>query len=533
MANNMLRKVYVIGVGMTKFEKPGRRSDFDYPDMVAEAVTNALNDGKVAYQQVQQAVVGYVDGESCCGQRALYPLGMSGIPIYNVNNNCSTGSSALLLAQQLVAGGVADCVLAVGFEKMKRGSLTGKGYDDRVNPMDRHVGALAENVGIEPAPIAAQWFGAAGLEHMKKYGTKEVHMAKIAYKNHKHSVNNPKSQFRDEYTLEQILASPPVYGPLTKLQCCPTSDGSAAAILVSEAFAIKHGLLNRAVEILGMEMATDLSSTFGENSSMKLVGYDMTKVAAQKLFAKTGLKPSDVQVVELHDCFSANELITYEALGLCPEGKAGEMIDRGDNTYGGKYVVNPSGGLISKGHPLGATGLAQCAELTWQLRGEADKRQVPDCKLALQHNIGLGGAVVVALYKMAVEKQASGSVRIEGFKSSDVFELMQNALAESGAELTKKVGGVFLFKVAGEGGKQGSWVVDAKNNGGSVRIAKDGDKGDVTISMKDDDLTQMLAGKLAAQQAYFQGRLKVQGNMGLAMKLQELTKNAQPLKAKL
>lgn len=518
---------------MTKFEKPGRRSDFDYPDMVAEAVTNALNDGKVNFQDIKQAVVGYVDGESCCGQRALYPLGMTGIPIYNVNNNCSTGSSALLLAQQLVAGGVADCVLAVGFEKMKRGSLTGKGYDDRTNPMDRHVGALAENVGIEPAPIPAQLFGAAGIEHMKKYGTKEEHMAKIAWKNHKHSINNPKSQFRDEYTLEQIMSSPVVYGPLTKLQCCPTSDGSAAAILASEEYVKAHGLLDRAVEILGMEMATDLGTTFSENSSMKLVGYDMTKRAAEQLYAKTGVKPSDVQAVELHDCFSANELITYEALGLCPEGKAGEMIDRGDNTYGGKYVVNPSGGLISKGHPLGATGIAQCAELTWQLRGEADKRQVPNCKLALQHNIGLGGAVVVALYKLAVDKKASEGVRIDGFKSSDVFELMQKALAERGEELTKKVGGVFLFKVAGEGGAVGAWIVDAKNGAGAVKIAADGDKGDVTISMKDDDLTQMLAGKLAAQQAYFQGRLKVQGNMGLAMKLQELTKQAQPVKAKL
>nr|CAH0105187.1 unnamed protein product [Daphnia galeata] len=526
MASNTLRKVFVVGVGMTKFEKPGRRSDFDYPDMVAEAVTNALKDGNVAYQQIQQAVVGYVDGESCCGQRALYPLGMNGIPIYNVNNNCSTGSSALLLAQQLVAGGIAECVLAVGFEKMKRGSLTGKGYDDRVNPMDRHVGALAENVGIEPAPIAAQWFGAAGLEHMKKYGSKEVHMAKIAWKNHKHSVNNPKSQFRDEYTLEQILASPPVYGPLTKLQCCPTSDGSAAAVLVSEAFATKHGLLDRAVEIMGMEMTTDLSSTF-ENSSMKLVGYDMTKLAAEKLFAKTGVKPTDVQVVELHDCFSANELITYEALGLCPEGKAAEMIDRGDNTYGGKYVVNPSGGLISKGHPLGATGLAQCAELTWQLRGRSGQEtgaQLQTCTSTQHRSWWSSRRRFVQNGRRTQVQDDSASVRIEGFKSSDVFELMQNALATSGAELTKKVGGVFLFKVAGDGGAQGSWVVDAKNNGGSVRIAKEGDKGDVTISMKDDDLTQMLAGKLAAQQAYFQGRLKVQGNMGLAMKLQELTR---------
>jgi len=530
----MVRKVLVVGVGMTKFEKPGSRSDFDYPEMVKESVTNAIQDtkGKVSFSDFQQAVVAYVDGESCCGQRALYPLGMTGIPIYNVNNNCSTGSSALMLAQQLVAGGIAECALAVGFEKMKKGSLTGKGYDDRVNPMDRHVGALAENVGIEPAPMAAQWFGAAGIEHMKKYGSKEIHMGKIAWKNHKHSVNNPKSQFRDEYTLEQIMASPRVYGPLTKLQCCPTSDGSAAAIVVSEDFAKKHGLMDQAVEILGMEMATDLPSTFGD-SSMKLIGYDMAKLAAQRLYAKTGVNPTDVQVVELHDCFSANELVTYEALGLCPEGTAHEMIDRGDNTYGGKYVVNPSGGLISKGHPLGATGIAQCAELTWQLRGEADKRQVPNCKIALQHNVGLGGAVVVALYKMAVAKTGE-SVRVDGFKSSDVFELIQSGLAEAGPEMIKKVNGVFLFKVAGEGGAAASWIVDAKNGGGSVRIAKDGEKGDVTISMKDDDLTQMLAGKLQAQQAYFQGRLKVQGNMGLAMKLQELTKNAgDKLKAKL
>jgi len=526
------QKVLVIGVGMTKFEKPGRREDFDYPDMVAESVTNALSDAKLNYTHIQQAVVGYVDGESCCGQRALYPLGMAGIPIYNVNNNCSTGSSALILAEQLVAGGIADCVLAVGFEKMKRGSLTGKGYDDRTNPMDQHVGTLADVMGLEAAPIPAQLFGAAGIEHMNKYGSKPIHMAKIAWKNHKHSVNNPKSQFRDEYTLEQIMASPTVYGPLTKLQCCPTSDGSAAAILVSERFAAEHGLLDQAVEILGIEMATDLPSTF-EKSCMKLVGFDMTKMAAEKLYKRTGVNPSQVQVVELHDCFSANEMITYEALGLCAEGKAAEMIDNGDNTYGGKYVVNPSGGLISKGHPLGATGIAQCAELTWQLRGCAGDRQVPNCKLALQHNIGLGGAAVVGLYKMAVEPKNSG-VKVEGFKSSDVFQTIKDSLSENGAELTKKVGGVFLFKVAGEKGATASWIVDAKNGSGSVAVAKEDDKGDVTISMKDNDLSLLLAGKLAPQQAYFQGRLKIKGNMGLAMKLQQLMKsNAAQIKAKL
>jgi len=526
------QKVFVIGVGMTKFEKPGRRDDFDYPDMVKESVSGALSDAKLNYNHIQQAVVGYVDGESCCGQRALYPLGMTGIPIYNVNNNCSTGSSALILAEQLVAGGIADCVLAVGFEKMKRGSLTGKGYDDRTNPMDQHVGTLADVMGLEAAPIPAQLFGAAGIEHMKKYGSKEIHMGKIAWKNHKHSVNNPKSQFRDEYTLEQIMASPTVYGPLTKLQCCPTSDGSAAAILVSERFATEHGLLDQAVEILGIEMASDLPSAF-EQSCMKLVGYDMTKTAAERLYKRTGVNPSQVQVVELHDCFSANEMITYEALGLCAEGKAAEMIDNGDNTYGGKYVVNPSGGLISKGHPLGATGIAQCAELTWQLRGTAGARQVPNCKLALQHNIGLGGAAVVGLYKMAVEPKNSG-VKVEGFKSSEVFETIQNSLSESGAELTKKVGGVFLFKVTGEKGASASWIVDAKNGSGSVAIANEDAKGDVTISMKDDDLSLLLSGKLAAQQAYFQGRLKIKGNMGLAMKLQQLMKsNSAQLKAKL
>ncbi|KAK2711542.1 sterol carrier protein 2-like isoform X2 [Artemia franciscana] len=390
------QRVFVVGVGMTKFEKPGRRDDIDYPDMVNEAVTKALQDCKLPYQAVQQACVGYVYGDSTCGQRALYPLGMTGIPIYNVNNNCSTGSSALYLAKQLVEGGQSDCVLALGFEKMDRGSLTSK-FNDRTNPMDKHVEVLADTVGIEAAPITAQMFGAAGAEHNKKYGTTPEHMAKIAYKNHKHSVNNPYSQFRDEYTLDQIKNSPRVSGPLTKLQCCPTSDGAAAAIVVSEEFVKKHGLQGQAVEILGMQMATDTASTFEEKSNLKMVGYDMTKLAADRLFAETGYKPSDVEVVELHDCFSANELITYEALGLCPVGKAGELIDSGNNTYGGKYVINPSGGLISKGHPLGATGLAQCAELVWQLRGGADRRQVPGAKVALQR---LGGAAVVALYKL-------------------------------------------------------------------------------------------------------------------------------------
>jgi sterol carrier protein 2 len=302
------------------------------------------------------------------------------------------------MAKQFVEGGLSDCVLALGFEKMEKGSLGAK-FQDRTNPIDKHAMTMIELFGFSKAPPAPQMFGNAGKEHMQKYGTKLEHFAKIAEKNHRHSQNNPYSQFRDVYTLEEILKSPKVFDPLTKLQCCPTSDGAGAAILCNESFIVKHKLQDSAVEIVGMALTTDTKSTFDDKSMMKVVGYDMTKTAAEKVYKEAGLGPKDVQVIELHDCFSANELITYEALGLCGEGKAGELIDRGDNTYGGKWVVNPSGGLISKGHPLGATGLAQCAELCWQLRGLADKRQVSGAKVALQHNLGLGGAAVVTMYK--------------------------------------------------------------------------------------------------------------------------------------
>jgi len=395
----MGNKVYVVGVGMTKFEKPGSK-EWDYPDMAQQAGSRALEDAGIAYDLVEQAAVGYCYGDSTCGQRAVYTLGLTGIPIYNVNNNCATGSTALFMGKQFVEAGIADCVLALGFEKMEKGSL-GTHFTDRTNPMDKHAKAMIDKRGFEKAPPAPQFFGNAGREHMERYGTKPEHFAKIGWKNHKHSVNNPYSQFQDEYSLEDIQNAPTVYEPLTKLQCCPTSDGAGAAILASEAFVKQHGLQDKAVEIAGMAMTTDTLSSFDEASDMKLVGYDMTRDAARKVYEQSGKGPEEVDVVELHDCFSANELITYEALGLCPEGKAGEFIDSGAQTYGGEVVVNPSGGLISKGHPLGATGLAQCAELNWQIRGEADARQVDGAKVALQHNLGLGGAAVVALYRKA------------------------------------------------------------------------------------------------------------------------------------
>jgi len=393
----MGRKVYVVGVGMTKFEKPGSKQ-WDYPDMAKEAGEMALADAGIAYDAVEQAVVGYCYGESTAGERAVYTLGLTGIPIYNVNNNCSTGSTALFMAKQFIEGGLADCVLALGFEKMEKGSLGAK-WTDRVNPMDKHFTLMMQLRKFVAAPPAPQIFGNAGREHMEKYGTTAEQFAKIGWKSHKHSVNNPYSQFQNEYTLEQIMAAPMVYEPLTKLQCCPTSDGAGAAILASEEFVKKHGLQKQAVEIAGQAMVTDMKSTFDEKSCIKLIGSDMTKKAAEKVYQQSGLGPENLDVVELHDCFSTNEMITYEALGLCPVGKGGEFVDSGANTYGGKVVVNPSGGLISKGHPLGATGLAQCAELNWQLRGKAEKRQVPGAKVALQHNLGLGGAAVVTLYR--------------------------------------------------------------------------------------------------------------------------------------
>ncbi|WJJ12189.1 lipid-transfer protein [Prescottella equi] len=394
----MSKRVFVVGVGMTKFEKPGAR-EWDYPDMAREAGTKALEDAGIDYREVRHAYVGYVYGESTSGQRAVYELGLTGIPIVNVNNNCSTGSTALYLATQAVRSGQVDCALALGFEKMQTGSL-GTTYDDREQPMMRHLLALAElqEFAMPPAPYM---FGAAGKEHMERYGTTAEQFARIGVKNHRHSTNNPYAQFQDEYTLEDVLASKPIYGPLTKLQCSPTSDGSGAVIVASEDFVDRHGLAGQAVEIVGQAMVTDLPSTFEDRSAISLVGADMTRTAARFVYEQAGIGPADIDVIELHDCFSTNELLTYEALGLCAEGEGGKLVDADDTTYGGRWVVNPSGGLISKGHPLGATGLAQCSELTWQLRGTADRRQVDGAEVALQHNIGLGGAVVVTAYRPA------------------------------------------------------------------------------------------------------------------------------------
>ena len=392
----MSRKVFVSGVGMIPFAKPGASASYD--QMGAAAARLALEDAGLGYEEVQQAYVGYVYGDSTSGQKAVYQLGMTGIPVVNVNNNCSTGSTALFLARQAVASGAADCVLVLGFEQMSPGAL-GSVFQDRPTPFDAFDAVTDKLVGMPEIPLALRYFGGAGLSHMKQFGTKLESFAKIRAKASRHAVNNPLALFRKEVSTEDVMNAPMIWpGVMTRLMACPPTCGGAAALLVSESFAKAKGL-NTAVHIAAQAMTTDRPSTFESGDMMRLVGYDMAKEAADKVYAEAGIGPDSLDVVELHDCFAQNELITYEALGLCPQGGAEKFIDDGDNTYGGKVVTNPSGGLLSKGHPLGATGLAQCYELTHQLRGTAQARQVQGARIALQHNLGLGGACVVTMYR--------------------------------------------------------------------------------------------------------------------------------------
>jgi acetyl-CoA acetyltransferase len=392
----MSRSVIVAGVGMIPFAKPGASETYDV--MAARAAREALADARIGYDEVQQAYAGYVYGDSTAGQKALYGVGMTGIPVVNVNNNCSTGSTALFLARQAVASGAVDCALAVGFEQMAPGALTAK-FPDRPTPFDdfdRETDAL---VGHPEIPLAIRYFGGAGLAHMRKHGTTMETFAQIRAKASRHAAKNPLALFRKEVTPEDVLASPVLMeGVMTRLMACPPTCGAAAAVLVSEDYARRHGQ-DATVSIAAQAMTTDRPETFASHDMMELVGYGMAKAAARQAYDAAGIGPEDVDVVELHDCFTTNEVLTYEALGLCKEGEAEKFIEEGDNTYGGKFVTNPSGGLLSKGHPLGATGLAQCTELVWHLRGQAEDRQVEGARVALQHNLGLGGAAVVTMYR--------------------------------------------------------------------------------------------------------------------------------------
>jgi acetyl-CoA acyltransferase len=391
----MVNRVVVAGVGMVPFATPSKSESYDV--MAEGALRAALADAEVDLAAVQQVYAGYVYGDSTSGQNAVYRVGMTGAPVINVNNNCSTGSSALFLARQAVAAGAADCVLALGFEQMQRGALK-EHWDDRPSAFARFDEVINRVQGdAGNAPLAPRYFGGAGAAYCEKYDMDPAVFAQISVKSRKHAAANPYAVFTAPVTADEVLASPQIFGPLTRLQCCPPTCGAAAAIVVSEEFARAHGL-RADVAVAAQAMTTDTPASF-TGDLMQLVGADMTRAAARQVYEAAGVDPRDIPVVELHDCFTTNELISYEALGLTDEGTAAKFIADGDNTYGGRVVTNPSGGLLSKGHPLGATGLAQCAELVWQLRGEAGDRQVEGASLALQHNIGLGGAAVVTLYE--------------------------------------------------------------------------------------------------------------------------------------
>ncbi|MGS0893344.1 lipid-transfer protein [Burkholderia stagnalis] len=391
----MSRRVNVIGVGMIPFTKPGASPQ--YYQMAAEAARLALGDAGIAYDAIEQVYAGYVYGDSTCGQRAVYEIGMTGVPVVNVNNNCSTGSTALWLARQAVESGAAECVLVLGFEQMERGALTTR-FDDRDSPLERHLEVADAVQGETSAPLAVRMFGGAGREYMERHGARRDTFGMISVKAREHAARNPYALFRTPLDLEQVMQSDAVFDPLTRFQCCPPTCGAGCAVLCSDDFAKRHGHADP-VYIAAQAMTTDYPGSFAPPSMIRMVGYDMSAAAARQVYESAGIGPDALDVVELHDCFTSNELISYEALGLCPEGGAEKFVRDRDNTYGGKIVTNPSGGLLSKGHPLGATGLAQCAELVWQLRGTAGQRQVEGARVALQHNIGLGGACVVTLYR--------------------------------------------------------------------------------------------------------------------------------------
>lgn len=393
----MNNQVVVAGVGMIPFSRPGASDE--YHTMGARAARAALCDAGLDYVQVEQAYVGYTHGDSASGQAAVYGVGLTGIPIFNLNNTCASGATALFLARQAIASGAADCVIALGFEQIVKAPAAHAERSDRTSPMERRRRAMSAIQGDAPGVArAAQYFGGAAIAYMDRYGISASTFAQVAVKSRRHAAANPMALQRTPVTVGEVLASRPLYGPLTLLQASRPACGAAAAILCTEAFARRHGI-SRKVGIRGQVMTTDRNSSFDEGDMCKVVGYDMTASAAQRLYAACGIAPDDLDVVELHDCFTVNEVLSYEALGLTHEGGAEQFILDGSNTYGGQIVVNPSGGILASGHAPGANGLAQCFELVQQLRGAAGARQVESARLGLQHSLGLGGSCVVTLYQ--------------------------------------------------------------------------------------------------------------------------------------
>jgi acetyl-CoA acetyltransferase len=372
---------------MIKF---GRYPQKTVPELGAEAALGALSDAGVGIKDVELFASGNLyQSNAMVGQRILQQIGQTGIPVINVSNACATGSTAFREAYMAVASGMYDVAMAVGVEQMgKQGLLGGGGGgSDPAYATEGRIGS-----GLMPAV-----FGQAGMEHMRKYGTKLEHFAKISVKSHKHATKNPFSQYRNEVSLEDVMNARMVAYPNTLYMCCPTGDGAAAAILCSEdklkQFAQGRKRARVAASVLTSDPYTDRDLTLPDVNTL-------TRRAAQKAYETAGIGPKDVSLTELHDCFATAELVHYENLGLCGDGEAGKFIDEGGGKHpdlGGKSPVNVSGGLLSKGHPLGATGVANICEVIWHITGDerAKERQVPNAKVGMAHVIGLGSACTI------------------------------------------------------------------------------------------------------------------------------------------
>ena len=394
----MSNEIVIAGVGMVPFKKPGQSDSYD--KMGENAARVALADAGISFSLIEQAFCGYVYGDSCAGQAALYRLDINGIPIFNVTNNCASGSSAFALAIQAVESGNVECALALGFEEMVPGAIDVV-FPDKTSPLKRHQTAIANIMDFSEdelkVPPALAMFGAQ-VDAVLESGVTEETIAAMSVKSRRHAADNPNAIFRTPITVEEIQESPKLFRNLRKNYACAPSCGAAAVIVCTAEFARTHGVRSD-VRLAGRGWASDRREYFNSGNVMDVMFQALSRDAANSAYEDAGIGPEDVDVIELHDCFATNELATYVALGLCTSSELNDFVAAGHNTYGGRYVVNPSGGLLAKGHPLGATGLAQLTELTWQLRGEAGKRQVEGARIALQHNGGLGSAGFVHILK--------------------------------------------------------------------------------------------------------------------------------------
>jgi acetyl-CoA acetyltransferase len=368
--------VYVVGIDMIKF---GRFPERTVPQIGAEAALMALDDAGLKIQDMEALYCGNLyQANAMVGQRILQEIGQTGITVVNTANACATGATAFREAWMAVKAGAYDLVLVVGVEQMGKGLLGGGGGGSGI-PKEGLLGS-----GTMPAVFAE-----AGMEHSRKYGTTFEQFAKVSVKNHHHSTLNPKAMYQIETPLEMVMNAEMIAYPNTKLMCSVNVDGSAAAVLASEKKAKELGLMKRAVRVRASVLTSD---PWQERDLVMPDVNTCTRMAAKKAYEVAGVGPDDVDLIELHDCFATAEILHYENLGLCKDGEAGKLIDEGQTALGGRIPVNVSGGLLSKGHPLGATGIANIYEVSTHLRGEAGKRQVPDAKIGLTHVIGLGSA---------------------------------------------------------------------------------------------------------------------------------------------